>query len=62
MRSLRGKTFVELFDPIRGLMEDIDFSRNPSTSRPLSLSETGDVGEFRALEYEKHEHRDSPGC
>lgn len=32
--ALRRKTFVELCDPVRGLAEDIDFSRNPSTARP----------------------------
>jgi hypothetical protein len=35
--SIRGKTLVELFDPIRGLMDGVDFSRNPSTARPLDL-------------------------
>ncbi len=34
-KPLRQKTLVELCDPIRGLMDDIDFSRNPSTARPL---------------------------
>ena len=29
------KDFVELCAPVRGLMEDIDFSRNPSTARPV---------------------------
>ena len=36
-KPLREKTLVELCDPIRGLMDDIDFSRNPSTARPLDL-------------------------
>jgi Arc/MetJ-type ribon-helix-helix transcriptional regulator len=36
--ALRRKTFVELCDPVRGLAEDIEFSRNPSTARPLDLS------------------------
>lgn len=35
--ALRQKNFVELCDPVRGLAEDIDFRRNPSTSRPLDL-------------------------
>lgn len=35
--ALRRKNFVELCDPVRGLAEDIDFSRNPSTARPLDL-------------------------
>jgi hypothetical protein len=36
-KPLLQKTLVELCDPIRGLMDDIDFSRNPSTARPLDL-------------------------
>ena len=35
--ALRRKNFVELCDPVRGLAEDIEFSRNPSTARPLDL-------------------------
>ncbi|MBV9507694.1 MAG: hypothetical protein JO323_22085 [Acidobacteriia bacterium] len=35
--ELRQKNFVELCEPVRGLADDIDFSRNPSTSRPLDL-------------------------
>ncbi len=35
--ALQQKNFVELCDPVRGLAEDIDFSRNPSTARPLDL-------------------------
>ena len=31
----RKKSIVELFAPIRGL--DLDFSRNPSTGRPVDL-------------------------
>ena len=34
---LQRKSFVELCDPVRGLAEDIDFSRNPSVGRPLDL-------------------------
>lgn len=37
LAALRRKNFVELCDPVRGLAEDIDFSRNPSTARPLDL-------------------------
>ena len=36
-KPLRQKTLVALCDPIRGLIDDIDFSRNPSTARPLDL-------------------------
>jgi hypothetical protein len=36
----RAKNLVELFAPIRGLFADgeLDFSRNPSTGRPVDLS------------------------
>jgi hypothetical protein len=37
LEALRRKNFVELCDPVRGLMEDIDFTRNPSKARPLDL-------------------------
>jgi hypothetical protein len=37
LTALRRKNFLELCDPVRGLAEDIDFSRNPSTARPLDL-------------------------
>ena len=35
-----AKDMVELFAPIRGLFADgeLDFSRNPSTGRPIDLS------------------------
>jgi hypothetical protein len=35
-----AKDMVELFAPVRGLFADgeLDFSRNPSTSRPIDLS------------------------
>jgi hypothetical protein len=36
-KPVRLKTLVELCDPVRGLADDIDFSRNPSTARPLDL-------------------------
>ena len=36
-KPVRLKTLVELCDPIRGLADDIDFSRNPSTARRLDL-------------------------
>ncbi len=32
-RSLR-----EVFEAVRGLADDVDFSRNPSTGRPVDLS------------------------
>ena len=34
------KNLAELFEPIRGLFADgeLEFSRNPSTSRPIDLS------------------------
>lgn len=35
--ALRRKNFVELCDPVRGLVEDIEFRRNLSTARPLDL-------------------------
>ena len=37
LAALRRKNFVELCEPVRGLADDIDFSRNPSTGRPLDL-------------------------
>lgn len=37
VEALRRKNFVELCDPVRGLTEDIEFGRNPSTARPLDL-------------------------
>jgi Arc/MetJ-type ribon-helix-helix transcriptional regulator len=37
IEALRRKNFMELCDPVRGLAEDVDFSRNPSTARPLDL-------------------------
>jgi len=37
LTALRRKNFVELCDPVRGLAEDLDFSRNPSKARPLDL-------------------------
>jgi hypothetical protein len=37
LTALRGKNFVELCDPVRGLAEDLDFTRNPSKARPLDL-------------------------
>jgi hypothetical protein len=37
LAALRRKSFVELCEPVRGLAEGVDFSRNPSTSRPLDL-------------------------
>ncbi len=37
LTALRRKNFVELCDPVRGLAEDLDFSRNPSKARALDL-------------------------
>jgi hypothetical protein len=34
----QSKSLEELFEPIRGLADDVDFSRNPSTGRPMDLS------------------------
>jgi hypothetical protein len=36
-KPVQLKTLVEMCDPIRGLADDIDFSRNPSTARPLDI-------------------------
>jgi len=32
-----GKSLAEVFEAIRGLADDVDFSRNPSTGRPVDL-------------------------
>jgi hypothetical protein len=32
------KTLREVFEAVRGLADDLDFSRNPSTGRPVDLS------------------------
>jgi len=37
-RPLRGKSLREVFEAARGLADDIEFSRNPSTGRPVDLS------------------------
>ena len=34
----RGKSLREVFETVRGLADDVDFSRNPSTGRPVDLS------------------------
>jgi hypothetical protein len=34
----RRKTLVEVCAMVRGLTDDVDFSRNPSTGRPVDLS------------------------
>jgi hypothetical protein len=36
-RPSHGKSLREVFEAVRGLADDIDFSRNPSTGRPLDL-------------------------
>jgi hypothetical protein len=37
-RPLPGKSLREVFEAVRGLADDVDFSRNPSTGRPVDLS------------------------
>jgi hypothetical protein len=37
-RSSQGKSLREVFEAVRGLADDIDFSRNPATGRPVDLS------------------------
>ena len=32
-----GKSLVDVFEQIRGLADDVVFSRNPSTGRPIDL-------------------------
>jgi len=32
------KTLVEVFESVRGLADDVDFSRSPDTGRPVDLS------------------------
>ena len=34
----RAKSLREVFDAVRGLADDADFSRNPSTGRTVDLS------------------------
>lgn len=34
----RGRSLQEVFEAVRGLADDADFSRNPSTDRPIDLS------------------------
>ena len=34
----RGKSLQEVFEMVRGLADDVDFSRQPSTGRPVDLS------------------------
>ena len=37
-RPPRDKSLREVFEAVRGLADDVDFSRNPSTGRPIDLS------------------------
>jgi plasmid stability protein len=37
-RPSPGKSLREVFEAVRGLADDIDFSRNPSAGRPVDLS------------------------
>jgi hypothetical protein len=34
----RSKSLREVFKAVQGLADDVDFSRNPSTGRPIDLS------------------------
>jgi len=34
----QGKSLQEVFEAVRGLADDVDFSRNPSTGRPVDRS------------------------
>lgn len=36
--ALPRKSLREVFEAVRGLTDDVDFSRNPSTGRPVDLS------------------------
>jgi hypothetical protein len=38
LQAQLGRTLVEVFEAIRGMADDLDFSRNPSTGRPVDLS------------------------
>jgi len=33
-----GRSLREVFEAVRGLADDVDFSRNPSTGRPVDLA------------------------
>jgi hypothetical protein len=37
-RQPRGNSLREVFDAVRGLADDVDFSRNPSAGRRVDLS------------------------
>jgi hypothetical protein len=37
-RPSQGKSLREVFEAVRGLADDIDFSRNPTAGRPVDLS------------------------
>ena len=37
-RLSQGKSLREVFEAVRGLADDIDFSRNSSAGRPVDLS------------------------
>jgi len=36
-QQIQGKSFLELCEVVRGLAEDLEFTRNPSTGRPVDL-------------------------
>lgn len=38
LRPPQGKSLREVFEAVRGLADDVDFSRDPSTGRPIDLS------------------------
>jgi hypothetical protein len=37
-RDLSRKSLREVFEAVRGLADEVDFNRNPSTGRPADLS------------------------
>ena len=37
-KTTTGRSLQEVFEAVRGLADDVDFSRNPSTGRPIDLS------------------------
>jgi hypothetical protein len=38
VETTQPKSLREVFDMVRGLADDVDFSRDPSTGRPVDLS------------------------
>ena len=35
---VRGRSLREVFEAVRGLADDVDFSRQPTTDRPVDLA------------------------